>query len=167
MECYNCHKRGHFARECRTLRNQENKNKESSRRSMPVEISTSTALVSCDGLSRYEWSDQAEEGPNYALMAFSSSNPDSEKRRFREEIRVSLDVIDGYEFVNEPVLENYKAMSSEEEPKVVRKYDDAPSIEEWVSDDEEEDMSQPKTKKKTVRPINAAGVYVTAASVQS
>ncbi|GKA45559.1 hypothetical protein Tco_0738355 [Tanacetum coccineum] len=45
------------------------------------------------------------------------------------------------EFVNEPVVENCKAMSSKEEPKVVRKYDDAPSIEEWVSDDEEEDVS--------------------------
>ncbi|GJT48574.1 hypothetical protein Tco_0974731 [Tanacetum coccineum] len=56
------------------------------------------------------------------------------------------------EFVNEPVVENCKAMSSEEEPKVVRKYDDAPSIEEWVSDDEEEDVSQSKTEKKTVRP---------------
>ncbi|GKF06542.1 hypothetical protein Tco_0037210 [Tanacetum coccineum] len=56
------------------------------------------------------------------------------------------------EFVNEPVVENRKAMSSEEEPKLVRKYEDAPSIEEWVSDDEEEDVSQPKTEKKTVRP---------------
>ncbi|GKF07589.1 hypothetical protein Tco_0041813 [Tanacetum coccineum] len=43
-------------------------------------------------------------------------------------------------------------MSREEEPKVVRKYDDALSIEEWVSDDEEEDVSQPKTEKKIVRP---------------
>ncbi|GJZ46574.1 hypothetical protein Tco_0594170 [Tanacetum coccineum] len=42
-------------------------------------------------------------------------------------------------------------MASREEPKVVRKYDDASSIEEWVSDDEEEDVSQPKIKKKTVR----------------
>ncbi|GJZ11461.1 hypothetical protein Tco_0546220 [Tanacetum coccineum] len=56
------------------------------------------------------------------------------------------------EFVNKPVVENSKVMSSKEEPKVVRKYDDALSIEEWVSDDEEEDVSQPKTKKKTVRP---------------
>ncbi|GJT30154.1 ribonuclease H-like domain-containing protein [Tanacetum coccineum] len=47
---------------------------------------------------------------------------------------ISLD-----EFVNKPVVENYKAMSSEKETKVVRKNDDAPCIEERVSDDEEED----------------------------
>ncbi|GJX61395.1 hypothetical protein Tco_0294295 [Tanacetum coccineum] len=51
------------------------------------------------------------------------------------------------EFVNEPVVENCKAMSSEEEPKVVRKNDDAPIIEEWVLDDEEEDVSQLKSEK--------------------
>ncbi|GKB58703.1 ribonuclease H-like domain-containing protein [Tanacetum coccineum] len=56
------------------------------------------------------------------------------------------------EFVNKPVVENYKAMSSEEESKVVRKYDDDPSIKEWVLDDEEEDVPLPKTEKKTVRP---------------
>ncbi|GJY10955.1 ribonuclease H-like domain-containing protein [Tanacetum coccineum] len=288
VECYNCHKRGHFARECRAPRNQDNKNKESSKRSVPVETSTSTALVSCEGLGGYGWSDQAEEGPNYALMAFSSSSPDSEvsndsicsksyletvellksqndqllidlkKSEFMvlgyktglesveeklevykanesiylqdikglkfeihigeitiRELRKKLEIVQkekdgiqlnvdkfehaskslnkliecqivdnckkglGYEnynavpppyignfmppipdlsftgldeFVNESVVENNKAMSSEEEPKAVRKYDDAPSIEEWVSDDEEEDVSQPKTRKKTVRP---------------
>nr|GFB58634.1 putative ribonuclease H-like domain-containing protein [Tanacetum cinerariifolium] len=41
------------------------------------------------------------------------------------------------------------AKSSEEEPKVVKKNDDAPIIEEWVSDNEEEDASQPKKLKKT------------------
>ncbi|GJU59333.1 hypothetical protein Tco_1237099, partial [Tanacetum coccineum] len=46
------------------------------------------------------------------------------------------------EFVNKSVVKNSKAMSSKEEPKVVRKYDDAPSIEEWVSDDEEEDHKE-------------------------
>ncbi|GJX25980.1 hypothetical protein Tco_0232276 [Tanacetum coccineum] len=77
VEGYNCHKRGHFAREYRAPRNQDNKNKESLRRSMHMETSTSSALVSCDGLGGYDWSDQAEEGPNYALMAFSSSSYDS------------------------------------------------------------------------------------------
>ncbi|GKE45517.1 ribonuclease H-like domain-containing protein [Tanacetum coccineum] len=76
VECYNCHKRGHFAKECRVLRNQDNRNRESSRRSMPVETTTSNALISCDGLSGYDWSDQAEEGPtNYALMTYSVTPP--------------------------------------------------------------------------------------------
>ncbi|GKF90207.1 hypothetical protein Tco_0264170, partial [Tanacetum coccineum] len=61
VECYNCHKRGHFARVCRALRNQDNKNKENLRMSVHVETSTSIALVSCDGLDGYEWSDHAEE----------------------------------------------------------------------------------------------------------
>ncbi|GKD77118.1 hypothetical protein Tco_1339739 [Tanacetum coccineum] len=62
----------------RALRNQDNKYKESSRRSVHVETFTFTALVSCDGLGGYDWSDQVEDGPNYALMAFSSSSPNSE-----------------------------------------------------------------------------------------
>ncbi|GKF87718.1 hypothetical protein Tco_0258595, partial [Tanacetum coccineum] len=38
-------------------------------------------LVSCDGLGGYDWSDQAEERSNYALMAYSSSSLDSEDIR--------------------------------------------------------------------------------------
>ncbi|GJW28705.1 hypothetical protein Tco_0045580 [Tanacetum coccineum] len=106
-------------------------------------------------LGGYEWSDQAEEGPNYALMAFSSSSLNSEL--------IECQIVDnckkglGYEnynavsppytgnfmpptpdlsftgldqFLNKPVVENCKAISSEEEPKVVKKCDDAPIIKE-------------------------------------
>nr|GEY57344.1 hypothetical protein [Tanacetum cinerariifolium] len=46
------------------------------RRHVPVETSTSNALVSqCDGIRIYDWSYQAEEEPaNFALMAISSSS---------------------------------------------------------------------------------------------
>ncbi|GJZ14651.1 ribonuclease H-like domain-containing protein [Tanacetum coccineum] len=61
----------------RAPRNQDYRNRENSRRSVPLETTTSNALVSCNGFGGYDWSDQAEEGPNYALMAYSSSSSDS------------------------------------------------------------------------------------------
>ncbi|GJT96558.1 putative ribonuclease H-like domain-containing protein [Tanacetum coccineum] len=54
------------------------------------------------------------------------------------------------EFVNKHVVENRK--SDEEVSKVVMKSNDSPIIEDWVSDSEEENVSQTKTKKKTVKP---------------
>nr|GEY80622.1 copia protein [Tanacetum cinerariifolium] len=44
VECYNCHRSGHFARECRSL--MDNRNKDTPRRTIPVEVFTSNALVS-------------------------------------------------------------------------------------------------------------------------
>ncbi|GKD38690.1 putative ribonuclease H-like domain-containing protein [Tanacetum coccineum] len=46
VECFNCHKRGYFERECKAPRNQDSRNREPTRRTVPVEATTSNALVS-------------------------------------------------------------------------------------------------------------------------
>ncbi|GKA00071.1 hypothetical protein Tco_0672621 [Tanacetum coccineum] len=70
--------------ECRAPRNQENRGRENSRRTMIVETPTKNALVAQDRIEGYDWSYQAEEEhlTNFTLMAHtssvSSSNLDSE-----------------------------------------------------------------------------------------
>ncbi|GJX95181.1 hypothetical protein Tco_0349767 [Tanacetum coccineum] len=55
------------------------KSKGNTRWVVPVETTTSNALISCDGLGDYDWSDKAEKGPtNFALMAYSSISSNSE-----------------------------------------------------------------------------------------
>ncbi|GKD95500.1 hypothetical protein Tco_1379397 [Tanacetum coccineum] len=60
-------------KECGAPKYQNNRNRETTRRTVPVQETTLNALVSqCDGLG-YDWSDQAAEGPtNFALMAYPS-----------------------------------------------------------------------------------------------
>nr|GEY88231.1 hypothetical protein [Tanacetum cinerariifolium] len=66
-------------RECKALRSQDTKHKESTKRIVPVETPALVDLVSYDGLGGYDWSDQAEDGPtNFALMAYPSTSSNSE-----------------------------------------------------------------------------------------
>nr|GEU65319.1 hypothetical protein [Tanacetum cinerariifolium] len=77
VECYNCHRNGHFTQECRSPKDTKRTSAaEPQRRHVPVKTSTSNALVSqSDGIRSYDWSYQAEEEPaNFALMAIPSSS---------------------------------------------------------------------------------------------
>ncbi|GKB60338.1 putative ribonuclease H-like domain-containing protein [Tanacetum coccineum] len=248
-----------------TIRNQENGNRENTRRVVPVETTTYNALVSCDG-SGYDWSDQAEEGPtNFALMAYSSTSSNSElnviayktglesvearllvhkknesvyeedikvlkgeihlrevaitelrrklelAQKQKDEIQLTVEnfenlsknlsklidcqIVDkcktglGYnaipppytgnfmppkpdlsfsgleEFISEPivikpVVENSETKASEAKPKTVRKNNGAPIIEDWVSDNEKDDVPQAKIEKKTFKPSFAKTEFV-------
>nr|GFA83662.1 hypothetical protein [Tanacetum cinerariifolium] len=173
VECYNFHKKGHFARECKAPRSQDTKQKESTRRIVHVETPTSVALVSCDGLCGYDWSDQAEDGlTNFALMAYSSTSSNFE---IIDKCKTGL----GYnavpppytgnflplkpnlsgleEFVSEPtvkkhVVETSEAKASTDKPKYVRNNFCSPLIEDWISDSEDEAESKSKIEKETVKP---------------
>nr|GEV84559.1 hypothetical protein [Tanacetum cinerariifolium] len=120
------------------------------KKTMPVEIPASTNLVSCDGLGGYDWSDQAEEGPNYALMAYTSTSSNSKKGLGYKSYNAvpppytgnfmppkpDLSYIGLDEFVDKLVVKNCDAKTSETKPKDARKNNDALIIKEWVSHDE-------------------------------
>nr|GEV09743.1 ribonuclease H-like domain-containing protein [Tanacetum cinerariifolium] len=75
-ECFNCHKMRHFARECRSPRNQESrpKNQDSSRKTVIMEDTSSKAMVAIDEAG-FDWSYMADDEvpTNMALMDFSDS----------------------------------------------------------------------------------------------
>ncbi|GJS26681.1 ribonuclease H-like domain-containing protein [Tanacetum coccineum] len=80
VECYNCHKTGHFARECRIKGTQDNMkknawnsgNKDGSRF---IQKEDSKALVTVDG-EGVDWTNHSED-EDYALMACNSSDSDT------------------------------------------------------------------------------------------
>ncbi|GJS43075.1 ribonuclease H-like domain-containing protein [Tanacetum coccineum] len=82
VECFNYHKMGHFARECRAPRSKDNRNwnQGSSSKAVRIEDASEKAMCAIDGAG-FDWSDMAEEEiqANMALMAFSDSEVTNDK----------------------------------------------------------------------------------------
>ncbi|GJV23424.1 ribonuclease H-like domain-containing protein [Tanacetum coccineum] len=80
VECYNCHKTGHFARECRTKEDNRRRdgwnpgNKDGKRTEKKEE---SRALVTVDG-ECVDWTAHSEDDENFAFMASNSSGSDTQ-----------------------------------------------------------------------------------------
>nr|GEY04743.1 hypothetical protein [Tanacetum cinerariifolium] len=94
VECFNCHKMGHFAREFKSPRNQENRlrNQDSSRKTVNVKDTSSKAMVETDGAG-FDWSYMVDDEvpTNMALTAFSDSEVSNSDEDESEEMVLKSD----------------------------------------------------------------------------
>nr|GFB27233.1 hypothetical protein [Tanacetum cinerariifolium] len=68
VECFNCHKMGHFAKECRAPRSQERGKKENNRQGSKAKEKTPKELMAIDGVG-WDWSYMENKGEDHALVA--------------------------------------------------------------------------------------------------
>ncbi|GJY92305.1 ribonuclease H-like domain-containing protein [Tanacetum coccineum] len=170
VECYNCHKTGHFARECRIKGTQDNRrrdawnsgNKDGSRTGQKED---SKALVTIDG-EGVDWTNHSED-EDYALMACNSSDSDTEFwawlgdhrydgiLSYENEVLQSVFMNKESELEKQPLYDRPEIEMSEPvvnesniecQPKV---WSDAPIIEEYESDSEDEYVSTPRKEQET------------------
>ncbi|GJZ20393.1 ribonuclease H-like domain-containing protein [Tanacetum coccineum] len=163
VECYNCHRRGHFARECRAPRNQGNKNRDAPRRIVPLETPTN-ALVFQDGIVKclkvhHSSVNEIEEENNQVNDRFKKvegyhavphpytgnympSRPDLSFARLDDYVYKTnvSETISGVSRIKSTASKSSK--NSLEQPKDVRPI--APIIKDWDTDSDNDSVFRPK-----------------------
>nr|GEZ86171.1 ribonuclease H-like domain-containing protein [Tanacetum cinerariifolium] len=141
VECYNYHKRGHFARECQAPRGQDNRSQDVTRNNVPIKTPNSSELIiECQIVDNYKKELGCNAVPPPHIGLFPPPKSDLSSTRLEE-------------LFNGPKTKNSKDKSNAVKPKSVRKHSDTPIIEDWVSDNEEEEVEQ-KEVKPSINRIN-------------
>nr|GEV93462.1 hypothetical protein [Tanacetum cinerariifolium] len=103
VECFKCHKMGHFARECRALRNQERGRRDTYRHGSKAEEQTSKALMAIDGVETLKQEKEVVDGKLAGLLSASKDLDNLIKSQRSDKSKECL----GYTAVPLPVAQLY------------------------------------------------------------